>query len=914
MPTTPDRQNVVLLDVATSVLQETQWADDLSETEIPSNTVEPSNVAYHSGVGWRLQEYQAELSAVHETSIADDAVISFTSGSVATGILAVPTYRTKPELTGVPTAGLRDGDNYLQKRVAAGSSFAATLTADQAAFPGPALATLMTMDRVAVAPTVQSPNRGMHWRIRFGSGAGSLEALATLYFVGMPGQLAADEYRGTGSYALVLYGDGLAILHEQVLSSPRTWVARRRMQWCPPNMVVGMEHHIGITSDTRLDAAGLWTGTHIIIRFPTYSIGNFAMVVAAMYDSTRGGAGEDLIYPIPQTISNAQPTLEPIRVDIRRDVRARFQVSYGKYKPSGTLTTKVRVAPAPLNDVATYPIYVTVIGTIPTGASLSLQLYKVNPDQSVYPRQTACTLVSTTSGLTWFQGAFTGFADATEYFAVVTFTSAAGTATPTVRKVTFYRQAVAAITAPTPLEIPTVSSMSIAGPDRDATHETAQYTAPDPGGDLAAKIGTRGNVPILHKLFYDPLDATAFTILFRGRAFISRFKRKGFKTVGTTYPRSKWGTYQIQCAGEWARLMEKKTIRRYSYGGPDPNDGQTPYLVTTVLRDLFQQAGLLTRQYELPTSSIRMFIEPGKEDSGIIEPYVEIFPIITQLARDYLGAYVMPDNNATNGGAANDELGCWRVRIPPSPDSVTGNYNYLCRFLQGRPAAVLGKRLTTDPLTYPDLAGVPQTFIRRGSLTKEVEPPDGNIVIVDGVSAGIEGSLAVNKNGILRIKLYNWKAIADGRVGGAHPAPDPTHPDYTTGEPCIIYYQDKNLQSEKAVSFIARRIFDLAGHAKNWRRFEAPLKLVDDTTDSLQIRFRKLQFGDAVLFEEDDGTMAPYFVGSVNLKTGEGQSKNSMAAYELFQIPALLPAWTASTDKQHVSVLGRETGMLAGSA
>lgn len=905
MPTTPDRTTVVTLDVPYTALQMPLWTDDLWMGDIGSSLIPPVDVGYLPEIGYRLQDYQSSISYLHETDIADDSVLNM---SVASSVLAFPTYRPKSELLDVPAGDQRVGDTFQRKAIGAGDTWEDALAGDQASFPGQDLdPPTVPLDRIARGPTSHKPNNDIHIRIEVPGTARSHGQVAAVAFCNVPGKRRSQTLPGNGTYQLALFADGTANLYERL--TDLSWVRREMgIRWADPAAVFGRSHVISIRSDAKRDpVTGKWTGRAIFFGFS--DISSIASALSA------GISGNGHLYRIPGPSLANQPTLEPVRIDVRRDVRAAFQVSISKYKTTGKLTCKIRTTPGELFQTDVYPIYVTAFGDIPTYgedsvSSLAIDLYAVQEDGT----SVLCTKLESgnDSRRTWVYSTFTGLAGAQSYYAELTFdASGDGFTAPTVTRLTHFRDAVAATRTPTPLVIPIVSSISISGPGADPTHETATFTAPDLGGVLRAKIGTRSNVPIRCDQYYDAEDPALFSVLFSGRAFLSQFKVKGPKTTGTTYPVKRWGIYRMLCAGEWARMMEKKTTRLFLPSGNDPTDNKSPFLVTTLLRALFREAGLLDSQFELPVSSMRCFTA-SKEESMVIEPYTDILPLILTIAREYLGAYVVPDLNATNGGGASDVLGCWRVLIPPSPGE-DGEYNYLCRFLQGRPAAVTGVRLTTDPLTYPDLAGIPQTFIRKDSLVTEIEPPEGNIVIVDGVAdmLGVLATSGLNTRLRSRQTLTNWPAVDKGQEAPL-PLPDPTHPDYTNGEPVILYYQNPGLVNEKAINFMARRLFDLGCHARHWRKFEAPLKLIFDASDPLQIRARKLQFGDAVLYQEDDGTMARYFVGSCNIKTGEGQSKNSMAAYELFSIPALHPEWTEGADAQHVGVMGRETGNMGG--
>lgn len=277
---------------------------------------------------------------------------------------------------------------------------------------------------------------------------------------------------------------------------------------------------------------------------------------------------------------------------------------------------------------------------------------------------------------------------------------------------------------------------------------------------------------------------------------------------------------------------------------------------------------------DVPDIDLRLF-DPGKLGYKI-EIYSQIGPLVITLARDYLGAYLVFDPNATNGGDEGNKYGCWRLKVPPRPP-----YQNLCNFVTN--ADFLGKsvvNINSYESDFEDEQEIKKVWIRLESWNSWVVPPECNVVYVQGAEP-ITAPLATgDEKALLQALAINFDSFV---YRDDQPAPDTNHPDWL-GRCVPFVLSDPGLTSEAAVNFACRRIYDIAAHAQKRITFEAPLVLVTDASDTLQQRPRKLQFGDAVLVEG-----AQFIVDSctVDYSALKGGDRVQMAVYEVFSVPAL---------------------------
>ena len=178
---------------------------------------------------------------------------------------------------------------------------------------------------------------------------------------------------------------------------------------------------------------------------------------------------------------------------------------------------------------------------------------------------------------------------------------------------------------------------------------------------------------------------------------------------------------------------------------------------------------------------------------------------------------------------------------------------------------------------------------------RQVEVIRAVMVTGTGLSGGLLSKSSSNDgdNKLQQVALnYASAKFFTGQPTG----PDTASPDYTNGRPIWIYIGDPSFQSQQAVDFYCRRVYDLACHAQKRLDFEAALLLVTDVNDAYQRQPRPLKYGDPVYYQG-----VAFFVGScsIDYNARGGGSRKMMAAYELFS-PAEMTTGAKTLGSMHI--------------
>ena len=921
MPLTPSFRHEIWLDVpVVGCVQQSFW-HSLAFQEI-ADPSQCSGLSYVNKIGWRPTAYNDTPHILHELAVGADALISFNfapATGLGSGIISYNAQRTPSELPylgSVTTAS--SGDPYFRKKYVTGDTSAINHSSDQSSFPPPSISTAVPLDRLAVSADTFTPEDQITFRFSLpqvpesqlmGPGAG-------IYFPGIPGSDARDPAVGTGQYHALFFLDGTMELREKLADDAGTWKKRFATKWGSRATVPGKSHTVSIKSDAHDDGSGNFFGSVILFEFY-----DSQSIAATLGNSINEHDAIPTRYIIPQATINQPAASQHIRIDCRRDVSIDCSVSVFKYTSATYVSPTIRFPFEPSNQHGGNNIKIAMPGIFPTGTTATLRLF-ASPNGST--SWTECTGVGAqvTSNqqigraFSIYVGASGGRTFGWQYYRVQVdiAPSSSGRRVPTLQKLSFVRDGVHTTTTPTPVTGGKVLLWSFTGQSSDPSTETAQIIVSDEKHELAAILDNRANVPIQVRTYYDPTDATKFTVTFMGRVikasrklhFESRVDNTGKKTS------NRYGVYTLICVGEWARLMRAKAKKNYNFAGGSPSDSSKPWMIVEIINALMADAGYFSQQVSIDfTSDQRLFTSGSSTAETNLEVYSPIGPYLVYLITEYLGAFLTLDENATNGGGSTDLLGCWRIKRPAKPSS-TGKYRALAAFSTGdaqdahSPTAPLAYALISDGInTTPTLQ--PKAILADGpgqsSLVTWVEPPEGNHAIVTGVGiAANNGSVMAVGMGQLSKEAFNWPAADFGQTGpgsDGHPVVDPTNPDYTDGLPEVIYRCDQSLSSETAVIWATRRIEAFSMHSRKHARFEAGWTLVTDPDDSLQIRPRKLKFGDIVLV---DG--ATRIINSATHQSDNRfTDRNSIGAYEVFGVPALQTGDV--NDKLYTAVMQR---------
>lgn len=904
--TTPGRTTQVYFDVPIWVIQEEGLCDGFPMEKLSKGRNDNTNTLFTPGYGWHLKSFEQDVSQAHELGIADAAALTPSNGNatVAPGFKEIPVKRAYTEV--VPQGSQRNGDTYLTKAASNTADWTTDfkLTADQTSFPGPAGTPIVPLDRVFITTENITPIQFFHVKLRRPDfGLSALDEVARVTFSNIPGQTTLDQIAGewgTGRYCLRVFGTGKAILTE--LTNTGIW--GERQTFAVGGVLNAGELNIRIISDAWMDPQGHWHGTKIGFVFQHEQEQGASSAGVGSFLLKQGGipATSSSVnwYFIPQVTQRA-PNITPVRVDIRQDVKPTFQVRKSFFFEQGTVrtvTSTLKQAPYDL----TVPLQAKIFGYAPASL-VTIQVFSAADNTPLVP--TGAIIQSPTGCIQ----SFTPIKGQSQYYTILTLNASSDKlVSPVVKDYQLVRDPVNRKTAATPFSPQIVESVSITSADGDPSHETCRLRVWDLNSSLTA-LKVRSRMPIRIEAQYDPNDPTKTTVLFIGYVVKARRIKKGTKKsngvmdIGgeRVYPDSEWCGYDITCMGEWMRLAQKLTL--HGIGTLNLNfdplqaiaGTPSPMKVTDIIVKLLGAIGYPPSMIDVVANNIRFFAE-GNEPF-YLAIFSQIDKTLLHLIRDYLGGIIKFNKNATNklapgGFDPNDKFGCWQVRIPGIPDAAHGKYVNMWAF-NSDSKVVQTQVWGVSPAAFPDVpAGaqtIKSTFIRRGTISCDVEMPGHNQIIVTGV--GIQPGTALQPDSGpvgLTQTLSNWVSAefipGQGTGSDTHPAPDPTSPDYL-GDIVPLYYPRTELNSVAAVNLVLLRLADIEFHAKAWTEWESPVLLGWDSTDPNQIRPRMPDYGDGCLV---DGVQN--FINSCNpaWEFRKGGTRYQHAGYEAFNVPSLL--------------------------
>lgn len=864
---TPYRATHFRFDLSEATLREPAFALWRTADAIAkgySGQANSSNHHYLETNAIAIAPVQDDASNLHEKTDTGAAILTLNLWQVITGMVERNTFKAPTDLTGVTVdpSVQATGDPFIVKTVAAGSSWAQSLSADQTAFgqlPAQASGTNITYDRVAV---LGSPLPGdTAFLIRAvvpGSGLSTKQTIGAFYFGGPIWQ--DPGFAPSGDYSIEFMGNGVMNLHMRVPDGSGGSSFKKIDSWQ------------GFTRSTgaQIIHCRVWphyaaNGTPTI-HFRTDTTSS-APSNGNLLTSYYAGAVNPSVHiwtgwSIPTA---AMPVTGPgpIRVDHRRDIRLPFQVSVLQY-----------AAPAYIQDdvfgvdffpQVTAPFRFFWQSRTPAGTSVNGALYDANTGLEL--TQTGAGTNSKTYRLN--PGQY-------HYFARFTLNpSPDGSATPYLYSYKVVRDAVYNIASPGEWSIPdtyplaALRELSITGPDKDLTHETASATIEDPAANLAV-LNTRARIRTRIETEYDPTDATKRSILFDGFLDRADGRKKGTRSpqgMGgagpvRAFPSEEWKSFSCTFSGIWRRLREKLTTRRICLladeNNVDANGVTQPFKITDICRSLIYQCGFSPDQVDIPDDP-RIFMGTGGGDDMVLEPLSEIGDVVASYLHDYLGWFLVWDANAGANGMV-------RAIVPPP---LYGPYVPLANFTMDFPAG--DGRFAHRPESYGStnwvaVAGggdvvIPTCFIRAKTFQTHVKPPEVNAVCVTG-----NGSALPNKAGQYQLNQWAWNPksydfFVDSSGAPIHTA-DPNHPDYL-GEFIPLVVVNFSLGEQHLINILTRRLYDQTCHAQKWFMFEAPLCLVIDGNDPLQRAPRPLRYYDPVVLTKD-GAQTLCIVRSAN--------------------------------------------------
>lgn len=825
---TPGRHTRLVLDTPVPALDRPAWsvrryAAQISRARTEHN--DTARVSLQPGNAWTLAPVNGNSSGFLTSEWSPDVV---TGADVELGPswTTIDSYRSPADLSGMDAdpSLIPSGSAAFIKRVVAGASWAGSLTADLTAQPQPTLAAAaVPMDRVLVGKVTYPANTGFLLKFTLKEGVNLPDTLCTFYFGG--NNVTSPAGRVGGHFAVTLLGNGKAQLREWDGSE---WRERSSFPW-------------------RLQAAGGNISHHFLVIWPygrdtlvfrlvdvdaDLETGGFTLgsLLATLTGHLSGKRQRDATFyrnqPAVTGYAGVKAVTGPgtIRLDVRRDLRAVFQITRLRPPEDGTLTDLPFRIPFP---VPAGTSLVTTARTFrPDGTEITAQLY--NAENDVALTETAANTFASVAGVQAYYAKFTLTADEDREQTPVLYAYEVDVAGSVQDR------------APSSSYGGNIRSVSVTGPDLNPDQDSASVVIEDPLNALAV-LRNRGRIPASLAVYAD--DASLTTVLFQGEVSKALALKRG--VTGQTYPVPNWRQYDISLVGVWARMAEFVNLDlQYFFEDPDappqPDGTPTPWKITAIIAYLLLKAGFPANTLSIPDRNIRLWpTDPASSGDLVLQPTVSIAEMVQRLAQDYLGMVLTWDPNAGTRGM-------WRLLYQPVPP-----YNVLGAFL-GKPA--VSGRLAVHPNSYasgyaPVIGESYRTFIRA---------PEANFVMVVGMEPVIPSQIQAT--------MYNPASF-----DFTGPTSDDSSPDYL-GRFVPVIRVDPLITTKEGAAWVCRRIYDRVAHAEKWVEWHAPLLLVTDATDALQARARPLRiydvvtvYGDTVLvrsvnptYESDGLQMAEY--------------------------------------------------------
>lgn len=877
---TPGRSTWLRMDVSESAMAVTPYSLYRNQWGVARGGIDPhtSPDVIQIGTGaWCLKAYNMNGPQVSERSDRGAAgQLRLAHFSTPAGVVEVPRWRYPSDLAGMPAlpAGVAaSGDYYLQKSIGASGTFAATMAADIAAY-GQVVPPSNTrpLDRVAVGNIDLPQEQAIEFGFDASGQSGHHPDILKVVYLG-----SATNTDGTGAYAVAYLADGRCQLWQMNGADPPTQVDE--WGYTQPTRAGGTPTVMRITPHRTFTGAGFMlfeSGVNYSTLGSTTFNGGFANAASATQH----------VYVTPPNRSGGTSPARvtghgPLRVDTPRDHRIPFKVARHIYPPTGVLTDNPMTLPwhtSGSNSDTAATITLQWQSVIPGGCGLVGKLYS-NDTKAELPSLISTTI--STKVYRWPPGGISGV------YAVFEFSSSPdGLSTPFLWGYKVLHNGYLAQQGMT--EIPTrVRAISVTGPEKDTTHETASCEVKDVTGSLSL-LATRAMIAAQMETQYDPDHPHLRSCLIRG--YITRAEGRDRGTVstkavggGSQYPSADWVDYSLQIAGIHERLKRTLTFFRLPLID-DSGDGGTVtaaqgFRVTDVIKALLGYAGFEPSRIDVPASPIRFYASATGGEDLILDPLSNVIDTVQHMAAEYLGWYLIYDGNIGPADPLTGEpMGMIRLRkpnVPAVPWDVT-TYNILARFTTKGPGA--GKLAhksqsyapPTDQFHYVSRGGkviapiLKEPGGKRSSWVSWVRPPEANAVIVTG-----SGALLQNKDGEAKVaqwavnpQSYNAFVASDG---SSVATADLGSPDFLNFISPVVRF-DTNLSNQQTVDIFTRRIYDVACHGVKCAKFDAPLVLVNDADDHLPLadkRPRPLRYYDAIEIERK-GTVEVWLIRNCN--------------------------------------------------
>ena len=824
-PVTANRRTRLAVDITEITTGRREWYLTRKAAEIqrdranrPASAPKSENVwCVGGGDAWILKPIGSELAELNRTDT--EPPITAAQANVASGYESMMMFRRSDDLPGVSPAGttVAAGFNAFVKTVGALYLWSdAHLAADAAALPQVTAEVEdgddnYPIDRV-LSGTVSYPERApfaLRWYLP--DDFSGTDAFLVFYFGG-PGDVTPDDEYG-GQFALSLRGGGTARLYEYDPNQAAADKWRRRMEWKygDPGGFKGRYETLYVIPYGRNRIEFRSAG----VNFSAYGEG-FTLTVPLlqmMMGALTAQQGsphlwKDLPALTGHSHKRAVTGAGNVRMDCGREKRVPFSIARMKYPAVDPSDVNGVVVDAPFSipwelDAGT-PITLHVDAFLPDNTSVAGSIFDVDTNVAL-----------TVDG----NGNWLSNAGQSTYYVKIALASVDGTQTPVVWDYRISVDSAYRTNTRTANTAANVTKVSVNYACTDPTEETADLMVSDVLNAcpiLRQRDGIRSMLQVLTEN-----GSSLVSNLFEGVTTSPQSIKRG--TPGQTFPSENWNDVELRMTGIWERLAETFVLAPINFSQDDnadldPDTQQLPpWKVTDAIRKLFNLAGFNDDDLDIPDLPYRIWPNPtdGSSDNSIVmQTGVDFASAIRRLSWDYLRMVVVRDVNCRSG----QYQGKWRLISNPIPPYT----NILAAFYLENPGTLSGK--------LPHMLGsytVGTAPIWRESFRQWPVKPECNEVLVIGVN---------DKTG----EQY-WQIATNGPS-----IDDDSSPDYIGRHLPCYFPPDPSLTSQHAVDWACRIIYDAAAHAQKWCSFEAPLLLVTDTTDTLQVRPRPLRVNDLI--------------------------------------------------------------------
>ena len=583
--------------------------------------------------------------------------------------------------------------------------------------------------------------------------------------------------------------------------------------------------------------------------------------------------------PCSKIRKNTLPSLAgPLHIDIRRDLMAHFQV----FK-SGYPTDEITVVDDPFNTTIGYrdvsginDFIVTYQYRKPTGCSIDLLLRDSITQTELTCLSTEETLVS---GDFYFARKVYQLPDF-PVLEVAVKLKATSDFTP---KLYYYNvQKNGIIKKVSGLEKTLHqgtykrafgTKVGITGPTRALDYEKATINVSDLN-DCLSVLATRASMPIRIETTYDGINKC---ILFRG--YVQKAVRHiKSAPINNGFVQNAFSTYELMCNGPWQLLKENfhegQAEVLYEVNPEEMDDLGKGRKVTEIISSFLTKAGFVREggtitadeaMQDIPDVDIRIF-GFGKNQLYVVNPLDDIQKVIESMLRDYLGGYLIWDNNLGLNGK-------WVYKDPPQATDIPKAvfYTSLPSHLSNKKIDYLPSWDSSPVVVSGTTYYIPGSFIVKDTWDSWVKPPEANDIIVTGIGAITEKG----GDSYTTARLFNKDSFD---VDPVNPTSDPTNPDYL-GRRVPLWVVDYGIavgtnddEHKLKVSLICRRIYDMVAHGIKKATFKAPLLFIPHEDDAT--RMRPLRYYDLIYIDN-----TPWLIRSVNIQYTK--DKLQFAMYEV---------------------------------